>query len=356
MKAAFLTGHGGNEVVQVGERPLPTRAPGEVRVRLHAATLNRVDLYMRNSGAGITHQLPQILGLDGAGVIDELDADEPLLRPGQRVLLHPGVSCGRCEFCLRGDDVLCTRYQLIGEHRDGTFAEYISLPARNVLPLPDDWSFAEGAALGVNHLTAWRMLVTQAQLRPGETVLIFGIGGGVSLAGLQLAKAMGARVIVTSRHADKLARARVMGADHVIDSSQEDVAKAALAATGGRGVDVVFENVGEAVWSAAMKSLVRGGRLVTCGATSGDQPGADLRRLFIRQLRVLGSTLGTVSELHDLLAFCQLRNVRPLISLGYMLKDVHAALSHLESGEQFGKIALAIDLEDWTDWPYRRGH
>ena len=342
MKAAFLTGHGGNEVVQVGERPLPARGPGEVRVRLHAATLNRVDLYMRDSGAGITHSIPQTMGLDGAGVIDELDADEPLLKPGQRVLLHPGVSCGRCEFCLRGDDVLCTRYQLIGEHRDGSFAEYISLPARNVLPLPDDWSFAEGAALGVNHLTAWRMLVTQAQLKPWETVLVFGIGGGVSLAGLQLAKAMGARVIATSRHADKLEQARALGADHVIDSSREDVAKAALAATGGRGVDVVFENVGEAVWPAAMKSLVRGGRLVTCGATSGDQPGADLRRLFIRQLRVLGSTLGTVSEQHDLLAFCQRHNVRPVIGQSYPLDEVHAALSHLESGDQFGKIALEI--------------
>ncbi len=343
MKAAFITGHGGNEVVQVGERPLPARAPGDVRVRLHAATLNRVDLYMRDSGAGITHRLPQILGLDGAGTIDEMDDGDPLLQPGQRVLLHPGIACGRCEFCLRGDDVLCTRYQLVGEHRDGTFAQDSTVPARNVLPLPDGWSFAEGAALGVNHLTAWRMLVTQARLQAWETVLIFGIGGGVSLAGLQLAKALGARVIVTSRHAGKLAQARARGADHVIDSSREDVAKAALAATGGRGVDVVFENVGEAVWPAAMKSLVRGGRLVTCGATSGDQPGADLRRLFIRQLRIFGSTLGTSAELRDLLAFCQRHGVRPVIEQTFALDDVHAALSRLESGEQFGKIALAID-------------
>ena len=342
MKAAYLTGHGGNEVVTVGDRPLPQRAPGEVRVRLHAATLNRVDLYMRDSGAGITHSIPQTMGVDGAGVIDEVGADDPTLRPGQRVLLYPGVACGRCEFCLRGDDVLCTRYQLLGEHRDGTFAEYVCAPARNAVPLPDDWSFAEGAALGVNHLTAWRMLVTQARLQPWETVLVFGIGGGVSLAGLQLAKALGARVIVTSRHPAKLAAARALGADHVIDSSQEDVAKAALAATGGRGVDVVFENVGEAVWPAAMKALVRGGRLVTCGATSGDQPGADLRRLFIRQLQVLGSTLGNLSELHDLLAFCQRHGVRPVIEQSYALDDVHTALSRLESGEQFGKIALAI--------------
>jgi NADPH:quinone reductase-like Zn-dependent oxidoreductase len=342
MKAAYLTGHGGNEVVAVGRRPVPERAPGQVRVRLHAATLNRVDLYMRDSGAGITHRIPQIMGLDGAGVVHEADDGENLLAPGQRVLLHPGVACGRCEFCLRGDDVLCTRYQLLGEHRDGTFADYVCLPARNLLPLPDDWSFTEGAAIGVNHLTAWRMLVTQARLQSWETVLIFGIGGGVSLAGLQLAKALGARVIVTSRHAAKLEQARALGAHHLIDSSREDVAKAALAATDGRGVDVVFENVGEAVWPAAMRSLVRGGRLVTCGATSGDQPGADLRRLFIRQLQVLGSTLGTVTELHQLLAFCQRHGVRPVIDQTFGLDDVHAALDRLESGRQFGKIALEI--------------
>ena len=343
MKAAYLEGHGGNAVVRVGERPLPARGPGQVRLRLHAATLNRVDLYMRDSGAGITHRLPQIMGVDGAGVIDEVDADETQLEVGQRALLHPGVACGRCEFCLRGDDVLCARMQILGEQRDGTFAQYVSVPARNVVPLPDGWSFAEGAALGVNHLTAWRMLVTQAQIEPWETVLIFGIGGGVSLAGLQLAKALGARAIVTSRHAGKLERARALGADHAIDSSREDVAKAALAATGGRGVDVVFENVGEAAWPAALKSLVRGGRLVTCGATSGDQPGADLRRLFIRQLKVLGSTMGTVAELHDLLAFCQRHDIRPVIEQSFALDDVHAALNRLESGEQFGKITLEID-------------
>ena len=343
MKAAYLEGHGGNAVVRVGERPLPARGPGQVRLRLHAATLNRVDLYMRDSGAGITHRLPQIMGVDGAGVIDEVDADETQLEVGQRALLHPGVACGRCEFCLRGDDVLCARMQILGEQRDGTFAQYVSVPARNVLPLPGGWSFAEGAALGVNHLTAWRMLVTQAQIKPWETALIFGIGGGVSLAGLQLAKALGARAIVTSRHAGKLERARALGADHAIDSSREDVAKAALAATGGRGVDVVFENVGEAAWPAALKSLVRGGRLVTCGATSGDQPGADLRRLFIRQLKVLGSTMGTVAELHDLLAFCQRHDIRPVIEQSFALNDVHAALNRLESGEQFGKIALVMD-------------
>ncbi|MEY8878945.1 MAG: alcohol dehydrogenase catalytic domain-containing protein, partial [Leptothrix sp. (in: b-proteobacteria)] len=276
MRAAFMTGHGGNEVVQIGERPAPIRRPGEVLVRMKAATLNRVDLYMRDSGAGISHQLPQILGVDGAGVVEEVDAGETRLSVGQRVVLHPAITCGRCEFCLRGEGVLCTSVSYLGEHRDGTMAELVSVPAQNVFVMPDDFDFAEAAALGVNHLTAWRMLFTKAQVKPWETVLIFGIGGGVSLAALQLVKMIGARAIVTSRDDDKLARARELGADLTINGRSEDVAKRVMALTGGRGVDVVIENVGTAVWSSALKSLVRGGRIVTCGATTGDQPGADL--------------------------------------------------------------------------------
>jgi NADPH:quinone reductase-like Zn-dependent oxidoreductase len=345
MQAAFIHGHGGNEVVTIGPRPLPARPPGQVRVRLHAATLNRVDLYMRDSGAGITHQLPQILGLDGAGTVDEMDADEPLLKPGQRVVLHPGIACGRCAFCQRGEGVLCLRLSLLGEHRDGTFAEFVSLPAANVFPMPEGLSFAQAAALGVNHLTAWRMLFTKAQLKPWETVLVFGIGGGVSLAALQLAKSTGARVIVTSRDDAKLERARSLGADHSINGSREDVAKGVLTATGGRGVDVVIENVGQAVWASAMKSLVRGGRLVTCGATTGDQPPADLRRIFIRQLQILGSTLGDFGEFRDLLAFVERTGLKPVIDSEYPLDQVHAALDRLESGAQFGKVALRIGAE-----------
>lgn len=343
MRAAYLTGHGGNEVVAVGERPLPVRRAGEVLVRLRAATANRVDLYMRDSGAGITHALPMIMGLDGAGVVEELDSDERGLHIGQRVVVHPGIACGRCEFCLRGDDVLCTSLKLLGEHRDGTFAEFVSLPARNVFPLPEAWDDVQAAALGVNHLTAWRMLFTQARLRSHETVLVFGIGGGVSLAALQLAKVAGAKVIVTSRDAGKLERAVQMGADGSVHSASQDIARTVLELTGGRGVDVVIENVGATVWSAALKSLVRGGRLVTCGATTGDQPGADLRRLFIRQLKVFGSTLGTLAEFRDLLALCERSPMRPVIDSRYPLGAVAQALDRLESGGQFGKIALSIE-------------
>jgi NADPH:quinone reductase-like Zn-dependent oxidoreductase len=342
MRAVYLTGHGGNEVVTLGERPRPERRPGDVLVRLKAATLNRVDLYMRDSGAGITHRLPQTMGLDGAGIVEEADHDDPLLRPGQPVVLHPGIACGRCAFCLRGQGVLCTSVAYLGEHRDGTLAEFVTLPARNVFPKPAALDWAEAAALGVNHLTAWRMLFTKAQLKPWETVLIFGVGGGVSLAALQLAKMAGATAIVTSRDDDKLQRALALGADHAVNGAREDIARRVLALTDGRGVDVVIENVGAAVWSSALKSLVRGGRLVTCGATTGDQPPADLRRLFIRQLQVMGSTLGDLGEFADLLRVCERGLIRPVIDRRYRLEDTHAALDRLASGAQFGKLAIEI--------------
>ena len=342
MKAAFITGHGGNEVVEVRDCAQALRQPGEVLIRVEAATLNQVDLYMRNSGAGITHQLPQIMGLDAAGVVEAVDAGETQLKVGQQVVVHPGISCGRCEFCQRGEGVLCTKMQLLGEHRNGTFAQWISVPARNVFPMPQGLDFAQAAAMGVNYLTAWRMLFTKARLKPWETVLVFGVGGGVSLAAMQLARAIGARVIVTSREDAKLERALAMGAAHGINSQTQDVAKAVLAYTGGRGVDVVIENVGEAVWGMAMKSLVRGGRLVTCGATTGDQPPADLRRIFIRQLQILGSTHGDLSEFADLLSFVAQRGIVPVIDSEFPLDRIHEALSRLESGQQFGKVALKL--------------
>ena len=346
MRAAFLTGHGGNEMVQIGERPMPAPGPGEILVRVRAATVNRVDLYMRDSAQGITHPLPMILGLDACGDVAAVDADEKRLKIGDRVALHPGIGCGHCEFCLRGDHVLCTGIKILGENRDGTFAEYVALPAQNAFAAPPELTDEEVASFGVNHLTAWRMLFSKAQLKPWESVLIVGIGGGVSLAALQLAKAIGARALVTSRSREKLDRALQLGADVAIDTAKEDMAKATLAATGGRGVDVVFENVGADAWSGALKSAVRGGRIVTCGATSGDQPPADLRRVFIRQLQIFGSTLGNFAEFADLLRFCGANRLRPVIDQVFSLDQTHQALTRLESGAQFGKVAIRIARDD----------
>lgn len=343
MKAVLITGHGANECIEVRDIERPQRKPGEALVRIEAATLNQVDLYMRNSGAGITHELPLVMGLDGAGVVEEVDEDETRLATGQKVVVFPGVTCGKCEFCQRGDDVLCTRMRLMGEHVDGTFTQWLSVPVDNLFPMPGHLDFMQAAALGVNFLTAWRMLYTRAQLKPWETVLVFGVGGGVSLAAMQLAKSTGARVIVTSRDDAKLEKALKLGADEVINSKTQDVARTVMALTGGRGVDVVVENIGEAVWSSAMKSLVRGGRLVTCGATSGGQPSADLQRLFIRQLQIIGSTSGNAAEFRELLAYMERHKIVPVIDSVFSLAEIHAALNYLESGsEKMGKVGLSL--------------
>jgi NADPH:quinone reductase-like Zn-dependent oxidoreductase len=349
MKAAYITGHGTRDSVVIGERPDPVRKPGEIVLRVRGATLNRVDLYMRDSGAGITHPLPMVLGVDGAGVVEEADPGFPEVKVGDRVLLYPAATCGRCEFCRKGEEVLCAKVSYLGENRDGTFAERVAAPALNAFPIPAGLDFVEAAALPVNYLTAWRMLFTKARVQPQETVLVFGIGGGVSLAAMQLARMIGARVIVTSRHAAKLAKCvpdttfeSVPDTTFGIDSAREDVVKRVMAITGGRGVDVVIENVGEPVWPLALKSLVRGGRIVTCGATAGDAPSADLRRLFIRQLQVFGSTLGTRHEFAALLEACSRGLFRPVIDSRYPLDQLHAALDRLESAAQFGKIGLEL--------------
>jgi NADPH:quinone reductase-like Zn-dependent oxidoreductase len=238
--------------------------------------------------------------------------------------------------------VLCTKMSLLGEHRDGTMAEFVCVPADNGLSVPDNLDFAQAAALGVNYLTAWRMLFTKAKLQRGETVLVFGVGGGVSLAALQIAKAGGARVLATSRSAEKLSRARRLGADATVNAPPDRITKEVMDLTQGRGVDVVIENIGGPIWNASLKCLVRGGRIVTCGATIGDQPPADLRRIFIRQLQIFGSTLGNPDEFSSLIEWCSDGRLLPLIDARYPLDQICAAFSHLESGAQFGKVAIDI--------------
>jgi NADPH:quinone reductase-like Zn-dependent oxidoreductase len=232
--------------------------------------------------------------------------------------------------------------RLLGEHCDGTFTEWLSVPVQNLLPAPKGLTMVQAAALGVNHLTAWRMLFSKAQVVAGETVLIFGVGGGVSLAAFQLAHAAGLRTIVTSRSDEKLRRTAELGADHTINSASQDVVRTVMDITQGRGVDVVIENIGGDSWPLAMKSLRRGGRLVTCGATQGDQPGADLRRIFIRQLQILGSTLGDIHEFAALLRCVEQNRIQPVIDSEFAMDDVHQALARLESGEQFGKVGLRL--------------
>jgi len=343
MLAARIHGHGGNEVLRIDELPIPERQPGEALIRVIAGGLNRVDLYMRNSGAGITHRLPIILGLDGAGIVEEADAGARF-RAGDQVVIYPGQPCGSCEFCVKGEEVLCTRGKIFGEQVDGTFAGFVCAPEGSLVVKPRSLDFVQGAALSVAWLTAWRMIKTKARLQPGETALVFGVGGSVSLAATQIASAIGARTIVTSRDPTKLERATMFGAAETVhDQGGASVLDRVMELTAKRGVDVVIENVGKAVWPTAMKALVRGGRLVTCGATTGDDPSADLRRLFIRQLTVFGSTLGTRAEFADMVAFIAEKSLAPHIDETFSLADIHTAMDQLESGRQFGKIGLTID-------------
>jgi NADPH:quinone reductase-like Zn-dependent oxidoreductase len=340
MKAAVLEKRG-REGVRVRDVAMPQRRQGEVLLRVHAAGMNRVDLYMRDNGSGITHSLPQIMGVEAAGVIVEADPDSGL-KAGQRAFVYANAFCGVCRYCLNGDQPLCLHAHLMGEHRDGGFAEYVSMPARCMLPLPDHVDLVEAGGLLAAYLTAWRMLFGKRALVPGETVLIVGIGGGVAVACLQLAVLAGARVFVTSSSDEKLERAAALGASAGVNYREEKVAKRVLELTDGQGVDMVIDSVGESSWDDSLRSLRRGGRVVTCGATTGSNPKADLQRLFIRQLEVYGSTGGSIDESRQLIALFAAGKIRPVIDQRIALDDIQAAFDCLERGDQFGKIVLTI--------------
>lgn len=340
MRAAVLEKRG-SDGLRVQQFPAPLRNPGDVLIRIKAAGINRVDLYMRDVGVGITHELPLILGVEGAGEIVEADLGSSL-KPGMKAVCYAKF-CGCCEYCLMGDQPLCEHIKIPGEHIHGYFAEYISVPARCVIPLPKETDLVEAAVVPSAYLTAWRMLFGKRQLRPNETILIVGIGSGVAVACLQLALIAGARPIVTSSSDEKLKRALEIGALHGINYKAEQVYKRVLEITGGRGVDMVIDSSGEASWSDSLRSLRRGGRLVTCGATTGSNPSADLQRMFIRQLEVYGSTGGSVSELKEVMSLFSSGNLKPVIDKSFQLEDINSAFDYLKKAEQFGKLVITID-------------
>lgn len=339
MLCVQLTGHGGNEVVQIDDQPPPVRKEGEILVALKARTTNRVDLYMRNSGVGITHALPLTLGVDGAGVILETDDSETVFRVGDRVVLYPAIFCGDCEPCLRGQEMACVKVRFLGEQIDGTYCETIAVPRANVFPAPAAFSHIEAAALGVAYLTAWRMVFTLGEVKPWSRVLIFGTGA-VSLAALQLVKLVNAEAIVVGRRSAHLSFATNLGADLVVNSEREDVVRAVMELSRGKGVDLVVESVGEPYWPMALRALSQSGRLVTCGATAGANPSAELSRLFVRHIKVMGTSLGSRKEFHQLLNVAAREKFKPIIAKDYKLADAPTALSAAESGAEIGKIAL----------------
>jgi NADPH:quinone reductase-like Zn-dependent oxidoreductase len=360
LNAAYIVAHGGAEVLRYGPRPEPHPGTGQVLVGVRAASVNHLDLWVRKGIPGVRVDFPRILGGDGAGVILELGtgAGELLrhqppaagerrpLRQGDRVLLNPGLSCGGCEFCARGDDNLCIRYRLIGEHTDGTWAEAVAVPARNVFPAPARLGFEACAAFPLVYLTAWRMLRVRGRLAAGETVLVHGVGGGVSSAALQIAVEAGARVMVTSSRREKLERALALGAERGVDYTAEDVREAVRAWSGKRGVDLVVDNVGGDAWAVSLDAVARGGRIVTCGATAGGDPPAGIQRIFWKQVDVLGSTMGNRRDFEAVLEKVSYGGLEPLVDSVFPLAEASAALARLESGEQFGKIVLRVRESD----------
>jgi NADPH:quinone reductase-like Zn-dependent oxidoreductase len=342
MKAIVIPRHGGPEVLELRDVPQPSPGPSDVLVRVRACALNHLDLWSRGGIPGIQFPLPLIPGSDIAGEIAAVGSAAQRVRVGEQVVLSPGVGCGQCVACSSGNDSQCRWYRLIGYMRDGGCAEYVVAPEANVLPKPAGLSFEEAAAVPLVFLTAWHMLITRAQLKPGEDVLILGAGSGIGSAAIQIAKLVGARVIATAGGPAKFEKARALGADEMIDHSKQDISEEARRLTGKRGVDVVFEHVGKATWEQSVKSLATAGRLVTCGATTGREGLTDLRLLFARQLSLLGSYMGSRGELFDVLKLVEERKLRPVVDRVLPLEQARAAHEVMERREQFGKVVLRV--------------
>jgi NADPH:quinone reductase-like Zn-dependent oxidoreductase len=286
--------------------------------------------------------MPHVLGADGAGVAAEVGAEVSRVQVGDRVVINPGLHCGMCEFCQAGEQSLCATFGIMGETRPGTFAKYFQVPQENVHPVPEGFSWEEAAAFPLVFVTAWRMLISKAAIKPGEDILILGIGGGVSTAVLQIVKAIGLRAFVTSSSDDKLQQAIQLGADVAINYQTQDFAREIRHLTQRRGVDVVVDSVGGDSYAMSLASLAKGGRLVTCGATAGPRPQTDLARIFWNQLSVFGSTMGNMREFAEMLKFVGKRGVKPVIDQVFSLADGAQAFARMEEGKQFGKIVLKV--------------
>jgi NADPH:quinone reductase-like Zn-dependent oxidoreductase len=340
MKAVRFHAHGGPDVLRYEEAPDPVPGPGDALVRVRACALNHLDLWQRRGMERVQIPFPHISGADVAG--DVISAPHGEYAPGRRVMLQPGISCGRCLACLDGRDNECPTYDVLGYRSDGGYAEIVRVPVQNLIAIPDAVGYVEAAAFPLAFLTAWHMLITRARLRAGEDVLVLGAGSGVGQAAIQIAWRHGARVFATAGTDEKLARARQLGAYDVVNHGAQDLAARIREFTNGRGVDVVVEHVGTATWNSSLKSLARGGRLVTCGATTGHDAHVDLRVLFTRQIALLGSYMGRKGELMRAAQFFFAGELRPVVDKTFPLQDAAEAHRRLEDRQQFGKLVLVI--------------
>ncbi|MDO8666928.1 MAG: zinc-binding dehydrogenase [Gemmatimonadales bacterium] len=343
MLAVTIRAYGGPDQLGVEDVPRPApESPHDVVVAVRAAALNHLDLFVLGGLPGVIHDFPHVVGSDGAGVVDSVGPSVTRVKPGDRVILNPGVSCGSCEYCLAGEESLCKTYSLLGEHIPGTIAEAVRVPEANVYPISERVPWTDAAAFPLVFLTAWRMLTTRAALRPSETVLLWGIGGGVALASLAIAKRIGARVIATSSSDAKLERARALGADATINHRTGDVLRDVRRITGRRGADVVVDSVGTDTWETSCKCLAPAGRLVTCGGTSGPLVQTDVRRLFWYHHTIMGSTMGNAREFAEITRLLSAGELRPVVDGVYSMPESRRAFERMASGEQFGKIVVQV--------------
>ena len=341
MKAVVINEHGGPEVLRYTDFPEPPIGANDVLLRVRASALNHLDLWVRRGLPGRSVPFPHIPGSDIAGEVASVGENVKNICLGEKVLLAPGVSCGQCHECVAGRDNFCKDYVLFGTTIDGGYAEFVKAPAANVIPIPGNLSFEEAAAIPLVFQTAWHMLVNRAHLQPAETVLVIAAGSGVGSAAVQIAKVIGARVIATASSEAKLAKARELGADKTLLHTGE-FARDVKKLTNGRGVDVVFEHVGAATWDQSVYSLAHGGRLVTCGATSGFESKINVSYLFARQLSILGSFMGFKSELYAALELFKRSLLKPVIDTVLPLERAADAHRRLENRQQFGKVVLKI--------------
>ena len=343
MKAILLHQHGSTDVLEYCDFPESQPGPGQVLVRLKAAALNHLDIWVRRGWPGLRLDYPHIPGADGAGEIAALGEGVTRWSIGERVVINPNLSCGTCEFCLAGMDNRCVDWGLLGETTRGTYAEFITVPSRNLLSIPADFGVHQAAAAALVFLTAWHSLIKRGQLKAGEIVLIVGASGGVNLACLQIAKLGGARVIVVGSHTDKLALAESLGADHLIDRSQEEIwSKAVYEFTHKRGADIVVDNVGT-TFPDSFRAAAKGGRILTVGNTGHPKVEIDNRYIFGKHLSLVGSSMGTRSDFRTVMDLVFKGQLTSVIDRTFPLQDAAAAQTRLERGEQAGKITLAIN-------------
>jgi|ERR1043166_5930990 NADPH:quinone reductase-like Zn-dependent oxidoreductase len=344
MRALTLSGHGGLDRLEVrDDLPVPeVQHPGDVRFRVQAAALNHLDLFVVEGLPGVTITPPWVMGADACGTVDSVGSEVSGVAPGDFVVVNGGISDRTCAYCRQGEQSLCPKFKLLGEHLPGTMAEYIVVPAANVRVAPRSLAVEQAAAFTLATLTAWRMLVTRARVQANEDVLIWGVGGGVAIAALQIAKLLGARVWAVSSSDAKLAKVAELGADELLNRTKVDVGRTVREKTGKRGVDVVIDNVGHDTWPQSLQALGKRGRLVTCGATSGPMVETDLRRVFWNQWTLMGSTMGNDAEFDAIVGHLHAGRLLPPVDTVFPLADGRAAFERLASGQQFGKVVIRV--------------